>query len=179
MSVSLPSQSAARVCSQILENMEGPPSRTVRKFLSSGGKVWEQDPNYDYNAFRKEFYFFYGSLMDLSTLAKVLQLLFRPNLYPSQIVGYSCKLWGPYPALVDGPPGAIVYGMAYEVQSSEEADRLQAYETDHYIPRACTIKLQNGMKVGGKVFMWNVDKSLLKEGVFDLKDWQMKNLEES
>lgn len=129
-------------------------------------------------SFEKEFYFFYGTLMDPATLAKVLQLPFRPELYPAKIVGYSCKLWGPYPAMVDGPPRAIAYGMTYEVQSSEEADRLQAYETHNYRPRGCTIELQNGKEVGGKVFMWRADKSLLKGGVFDLKDWQMMSLEE-
>ncbi len=158
--------------------MEVPQSLMARKFLYSGGKAWEEDPNYGYNAFRKEYYFFYGTLMDPTTLAKVLQVPTRPHLYPAKIVGYSCKLWGPYPALVDEPPGAIVYGMAYEVQSSDEADRLQTYETDNYRPKGCTIKLQDGREVGGKVFKWRADKSLLKEGAFDLKDWQMKNLEE-
>ena len=151
----------------------------ARKFLHGNGEAWEQNPNYDYNAFRKEYYFFYGTLMGPITLAKVLQLSARPQLYPAKIVGYSCKLWGPYPALVDGPPGAIVYGMAYEVQSSEEADRLQAYETDNYRPRGCRIKFQDGREFSGRVFRWSADSSILKEGVFDLKDWQMKNLESS
>ena len=77
------------------------------------------------------------------------------------------------------PPGSIVYGMAYEVQSSEEADRLQAYETDNYSPSGCTIKFHDGTEVGGKVFRLDASESELKEGVFDLKDRQMKNLEES
>lgn len=150
-----------------------------RKSLCSRGKGWEQNPDYHYGAFRKEYYFFYGTLMDSATLAKVLQLPLRPMLYPAKIVGYSCKLWGPYPALVDGPTGAIVDGMAYEAQSSEEADRLQVYESDNYEPRGCMIKLQDGRKVGGKVFKWSENKALLKEGSFDLKDWQLRNIEES
>lgn len=72
-----------------------------------------------------------------------------------------------------------MHGMAYEVQSSEEADRLQVYETDNYGPWACMIKLRDGRNVGGKVFKWRVDKALLKEGSFDLKDWQMRDLDES
>lgn len=151
----------------------------ARKFQYSEGKAWEQNPDYDYNAFQKEYYFFYGTLMDPSTLARVLQLPSRPQLYPAKIVGFSCKLWGPYPAVVDGPTGAIVHGMAYEVQSVEEADRLQAYETDNYAPMGCMIKLQDGRKVGGKVFKWMADKALLRGGSYDLKDWQMRNLEES
>lgn len=150
-----------------------------RKFLCSRGKGWEQNPDHDYDAFRKEYYFFYGTLMDSSTLARVLQLPSRPMLYPAKIVGYSCKLWGPYPALEDGPTGAIVDCMAYEVQSSKEADRLQMYESDNYEPRGCMIKIQDARKVGGKVFKWSENKALLKEGKFDLKDWQMKNFEES
>lgn len=151
----------------------------ARKFQYGGGNAWEQTPDYDYSAFRREYYFFYGTLMDPSTLARVLQLPARPQLYPAKIVGYSCKLWGPYPAVMDGPTGAIVHGMAYEVQSSEEADRLQVYETDNYVPRGCMIKLQDGRNIGGKIFKWRADKALLKEGSFDLKDWQMRNLEES
>lgn len=102
--------------SQVSGNME-PPSLMVRKFLSSGGKGWEPDPYYDYDAFRKEFYFFYGTLMDPKTLAEALRLPMRPKIFPAKIIGYSCKLWGPYPALVDMPAGAIVHGVAYEVQS--------------------------------------------------------------
>lgn len=149
----------------------------ARKFLNSGGQAWEPDPTYDYNAFRKEFYFFYGTLMDPKTLAEVLRLPSRPTCYPANIIGYSCKLWGPYPALVDNPPGAIIHGMAYEVQSPEEVNYLQAYETDNYKPRGCLIEFEDGKEVAGKVFKWNADKSLLKEGVFDLKDWQMEKLD--
>lgn len=96
----------------------------ARKFQHTGGRSWEQNPDYHYNAFRKEYYLFYGSLMDPPTLARVLQLPSRPQLYPAKIEGYSCKLWGPYLAVVDRPTGAIVHGMAYEVQSFEEAGRL-------------------------------------------------------
>ena len=148
----------------------------ARKFLHSGGKAWKQDPNYDYHAFRKEFYFFYGTLMDPTTLAEVLQLPARPETYPAKIVGYSCKLWGPYPALVD-KPRVTVYGVAYEVQSSEDAERLKAYETDSYTLSRCIIKFQDGREITGNVFKWGGDKALLKEGVFDLKDWQMEKLE--
>lgn len=54
---------------------------------------------------------------------------------------------------------------------------LQAYETDNYKPRGCFIYFEDGRKVAGNVFKWNADKSLLKEGVFDLKDWQMEKLD--
>jgi gamma-glutamylcyclotransferase (GGCT)/AIG2-like uncharacterized protein YtfP len=147
----------------------------IRKFMS--GKVFEGDPNFDYEAFRREPYFFYGTLMDPSTLAEVLHLDYRPQLKAAKLVGYSCKLWGPYPALVDGPPGAIVRGVTYEVESPEEKKRLEEYETDQYRTSACLIEFETGEQILGRVFKWNGDNSLLREGSFDLKDWQMKRLE--
>src|SRR5438034_340656 len=86
----------------------------------------------DADTFHKELYFFYGSLMDPSTLAQVLGLQHRPELIPAKIVGYRYKLWGRYPALQDGPPDAEVRGMAYEVQSPADKKRLEWYETCHY-----------------------------------------------
>jgi gamma-glutamylcyclotransferase (GGCT)/AIG2-like uncharacterized protein YtfP len=156
--------------------MEKRPPLMVRKFLLNQGRAWEDDPNVGYNAFHKELYFFYGSLMDPSTLAHVLKLRARPQLLPSKITGYSCMLWGQYPALLDGPPGAVVYGIAYEVQTPSEKERLQIYETSHYKERSCLIELQDGRKVLGRTFLWNADRALLREGTFDLKDWQMNKL---
>lgn len=72
--------------------MKQPLSLMARKFQNSGGKGWVQNPDYDYYAFRKEYYFLYGTLMDPSTLARVLQLPSRPLLYPAKIVGYGGKL---------------------------------------------------------------------------------------
>ena len=91
--------------------------------------------------------------MDPKTLAQVLRLPFRLTTQPAKIVGYSCKLWGPYPALVDNPPGAIVHGVAYEVQSSEEVGYLQAYEADSYRHRGCLIEFGDGREVAGKAFI--------------------------
>ena len=109
----------------------------ARKFLHDEGRAWAPNPTHDYHAFRKTFYFFYGTLMDPDDLAKILQLPGRPESSPAKISGYSCKLWGPYPALVDNLPGAIVHGVAYEVQSPVEAERLQAYETENYSSSDC------------------------------------------
>jgi gamma-glutamylcyclotransferase (GGCT)/AIG2-like uncharacterized protein YtfP len=156
--------------------MQKHPSLMARKFLQSQGRAWEGDPNVDYYAFRKELYFFYGSLMDPSTLAHVLELRDRPQLLPSKIIGYSYMLWGQYPALLDGPAGAPVYGMAYEVQTQSEKERLEFYETSHYRKGYCLIRLQDGRQVIGRTFLWNADTALLKERTFDLKDWQMNKL---
>ncbi len=157
--------------------MEQRLSPMARKFLHAQGRAWEPDPNVNYGPPDKELYFFYGSLMDPSMLAKVLQLRDPPELLPAKVIGYCIKLWGPYPALLDGPTGSAVYGMAYEVQSPSDKKRLADYETNHYKVRSCRIHLQDGSIVLGRTFMWNADKALLKEGTFDLKDWQMSRLE--
>ena len=153
-----------------------PPSLMVRKFLM-GGEPWKPDPNFDYDAFRKELYFFYGTLMDPSTIAEVLDLKEPPVLRPAKITGYKCMLWGPYPALIDAP-GKDVHGVVYEVQSPKEKRCLQEYETDHYREARCLIKLEGDTKEIGRTFKWNEDFSLLREGSFDLKDWLLEKREQ-
>jgi gamma-glutamylcyclotransferase (GGCT)/AIG2-like uncharacterized protein YtfP len=157
------------------------PSRMAQKFKEAAEQGWEPDAIIAPEPFRAEYYFFYGTLMDPKTLARVLKLRHSPELVPARITGYSCKLWGPYPALVDGPCGNNVHGMAYMVQSPAEQQHLEIYETHHYKDRACMIKLKDGKNgekvVLGRTFVWNEDKSKLKEGIFDLQDWQKKNSE--
>lgn len=115
--------------------------------------------------------------MDAQTLAKVLKLDKLPLLVPAKISGYHCKLWGKYPALVGDEPGEPVYGMAYEVQSPEEDELLQAYETDRYLKIGCIVEFEDGTEVIGNTFKWRGDKTELKEGDFNLKDWKMNMLE--
>ena len=43
--------------------------------------------------------------------------------------------------------------------------------------KGCMIKLADGRELGGKTFFWNAGKELMKEGNFDLKDWQIEQLE--
>lgn len=66
-------------------------------------------------------YFFYGTLMDRYVLAKVLKKPERVELQPARLVGWSYKMWGEYPALlqvqVAGSTTDIVCGVAYEVQT--------------------------------------------------------------
>ena len=66
---------------------------TPSKFLNSGGKTWEPDPNHDYSVFRKEFYFFYGTLVDTKTLTEMLSR--KDHWLQLQALGLL------YPALVD------------------------------------------------------------------------------
>ncbi len=115
--------------------------------------------------------------MDPVTLRKVLNLKARPKLQPATITGYHCKLWGAYPVLLDGPCGAKVNGVVFEVQSAEEVKLLQQYETNRYKKVSCHIHLEDGSKIRGQTFLWHTSLEELHEGVFDLKDFQMKSLE--
>jgi hypothetical protein len=81
-------------------------------------------------------------------------------------------MWGPYPALLDGPPGNVVKGMGYEVEGGEDKDKLAAYETTIYREQKCLIQFREDTVIG-TTFMWAGDMDELKEGSFDLKDWQM------
>lgn len=126
---------------------------------------------------RKELYFFYGSLTDPTQLQRVLGLTERPrDLKPAEIVGYHIKMWGPYPALLDGPPRNVVKGMAYEVEGWGNKDKLAHYETNNYKEHRCIIRLQGGGRISGTTFEWSEDVDDLKDGSFDLNDWQMAHL---
>jgi gamma-glutamylcyclotransferase (GGCT)/AIG2-like uncharacterized protein YtfP len=125
--------------------------------------------------FQVEYYFFYGTLMDRAVLARILQQHHRPEIYPASIKGWQCKMSGEYPALVLGSD--YVRGMAYEVRSPRERDRLTLYETDAYKLQNCLIEFEHGRSVQGKTFVWNGDTGLLRQGTFDLKDWLLKQKE--
>jgi gamma-glutamylcyclotransferase (GGCT)/AIG2-like uncharacterized protein YtfP len=149
-------------------------ARKFREFEEVGAPaasfVWDK-------SFHKSFYFFYGTLMDRRTLAKVLGVKDSlSTVRACRITGYHCKLWGAYPALLDGPPDAAVHGVAYEVQRESEAAKLKAYEGENYAEAECRIEFQDGSRVLGTTFKWKGDSSVLREGTFDLKDWQMREL---
>lgn len=92
------------------------------------------------------------------------------------MVGYETRLWGAYPALIDGPTGQAVKGAACEIRSQKHVDRLIAYETDKYSIRSCLIDLLDvgvGRKetVQGCVFMWAGELDELQEGKFSLREY--------
>lgn len=65
-----------------------------------------------------------------------------PIIIPASIIGYSYKLWGTYPAIVEGPPENVMRGVAYEVQPESEITtaRLVYYQTDVlYTVHACLL----------------------------------------
>jgi gamma-glutamylcyclotransferase (GGCT)/AIG2-like uncharacterized protein YtfP len=119
-------------------------------------------------------YFFYGTLSDPAFLSEVLNLSEKPTLRPAMLMGYTVKLWGPYPALVDGPTGATVEGMVYEVGSEKHGERLAEYETSAYTTAPCRIRFTDGEKpeeVSGTTFKYAGNPLDIDEGQFDLKLW--------
>lgn len=131
----------------------------------------------DVFAARTGYYFFYGTLQDPRVIADILGLQEPPLVQPAQMVGYHLRLWGPFPALLDGPPGNVVKGVAYDVKKREHAERLAEYETDAYIADPAYVDLlDKGGKViervRGSTFAFVGDRQELSDGVFDLGAWQ-------
>lgn len=132
--------------------------------------------------FKKRYCFLYGTSKDSARLAEVLQHKTDdqpPKLRPAKLVGYHIKLWGQYPALLDGPPGNEVFGAAYEIQSPMEVVWLRAYETRKYAHRPCLIQLlddaeEGDKEVKGNTFMWNGQPDELTEGEFSLEEWKQR-----
>lgn len=131
-------------------------------------------------------YFVYGSLMDPSTLQSVLQTIFPPTLRPATLTGYHIKMWGSYPALLPSSPSSSVNGMVFESSAFEHAkqiqQRLEEYEGPNYKLEECIVEVQGRgdegvRRVRARVFGWIGGEEELKEGVFDLKDYQMRRLE--
>lgn len=106
-------------------------------------------------------------------LREILGLQSEPNLRPAYILGYACKLWGQYPALVYSP-GLTVEGLVYHVQTVEHGEKLAAYETKNYKARRCRIHYldnEDPQEDLGYTFMFAGDERDLSEEEFDLKVW--------
>ena len=89
-------------------------------------------------------------------LAEILKLELEPILRPANVVGYVCKLWGQYPAIIDGEMDATVTGVAYTVETVEDARKLAAHEAKNYQTKACMINYTDGKQPGtqhGRLFM--------------------------
>lgn len=121
-------------------------------------------------------YFVYGTLTDRSLLREILGLKVEPELRSAYMVGYKCKLWGEYPALLDAT-GLKVEGLVYHVQMVEHGEKLAEYETSNYNADPCHIRYTDGQKPEddyGHTFKFVGDEKDLSEGVFDLKAWLKK-----
>lgn len=129
------------------------------------------------DAFQEEYFFFYGTLMDHSVLARVLGHSNRLDLRPARITGWRCMMWDDYPALVRSFSDDIVTGMASRVCSLRERERLVQYETAAYRVQECTMYFEDGTCTSGKTFVWDGEVEVLREGVFDLRNWLLKEKE--
>ncbi|KIA75901.1 hypothetical protein HK57_00306 [Aspergillus ustus] len=118
-------------------------------------------------------YFFYGTLSDPAMLRDVLGLETKPQLRPATLIGYECKLWGQYPAILDALE-KVVHGAVWHVETKEHAERLAEYETDNYQAQPCRIDYTDGnepVENYGYVFKFAGDVRDLSEGTFDLATW--------
>lgn len=133
--------------------------------------------------FHKTSYFFYGTLKETAILSQVLDIeVVTTALQPAYIIGYSCELWGPYKALVDGPRDAIVEGLAYEVETEADAKKLAHYETSAYEVVPCRIRFgfasddHESKTIFGSTFAYAGDPQALREKRWDRKLW-LKGME--
>lgn len=122
-------------------------------------------------AYVPERFFFYGSLTDHLQLQEVLGLPSRPSLTPARVKSYKIKLWGQYPALVDGADDSYVDGMVYVVETEQHLQMLKDYETEVYSVKDVQIEM-GGETILGKTFGWGVDPSELREGTWSLEEWK-------
>ncbi|PWY82929.1 hypothetical protein BO70DRAFT_314333 [Aspergillus heteromorphus CBS 117.55] len=106
-------------------------------------------------------------------LTEILFLDEKPILRPAYMIGYECKLWGQYPALLDAP-GSIVRGVAYHVHTVENGEKLAAYETDNYRIEPCLINYTDNHESEedlGYTFKFAGNPNDLSDGIFDLGVW--------
>jgi hypothetical protein len=153
----------------------GPSSLTTQTLQSDPTQAPKDSaPN---GPFLPGYFFFYGPLMDPSTLAQVLQLPEAPDLRPARVIGYSVKMYGMYPALLWGPPENAVYGVACEILSLEQFDRVCGFEYGKFEASPCYIEFVGGdgeseEPIKGETFLWQGDHGELRDGGFDLEGWR-------
>ncbi|KAL4889108.1 hypothetical protein BDV59DRAFT_121998 [Aspergillus ambiguus] len=123
-------------------------------------------------------FFLYDSLMDPSILARVLKRSELPKLYPATIYNYKTMLSWHYPALAPGSSEDVVRGFVCKINSEEEVNRLEAYETGLYYRSRFTARLDDGTQVRGGIFKWGGGQLCLREGRFNLQEFlQQQNHE--
>ncbi|KAL3440955.1 hypothetical protein BJX65DRAFT_314286 [Aspergillus insuetus] len=123
-------------------------------------------------------YFFYGTLSHPPLLRQILNLDGEPHLRPAKVFGCECKLWGPYPALMEtDDPTDVVHGYVYRVETEAHARRLAEYETGNYRAESCRVTYTDDTgtreeeEEEGYTFKFVGDREDLDEGRFDLDVW--------
>ncbi|KAK1222617.1 hypothetical protein PQX77_014530 [Marasmius sp. AFHP31] len=119
--------------------------------------------------------FFYGTLKLPHILQQVLSLKELPALYDATIRGYTVKMWGPYPALVNAADTEAtertVKGKAWILYEEGHLKRLEQYETENY--RLAKVDIDVRLKdapmkiISGYTFIWNSYPEELEDGSFD------------
>jgi hypothetical protein len=120
--------------------------------------------------------------MSPALVATILGLEEAPVMRPAKVHHFKLKMWGQYPALVNGTGDDQVQGIVSEVQVQEHAERLAKYETRAYEVAACKILFTDGEgeisgeTVNGFTFVSCFPPERLRErkGAFDLQDWLMR-----
>lgn len=124
----------------------------------------------------KALYFFYGTLMDPATLQRVTGLQTVPRMRPAHVVGYTTKLWGPFPVLLHGRRDDVVRGMACEIEGAGPKRRLEEYEGKDYDEWDLELRLDKPdgtwQVAPGLTFKWVGPKDELEDGTFSLSTWQ-------
>jgi hypothetical protein len=108
-------------------------------------------------------FFFYGSLTNPAILQEILQLPEPPMLNPPRVPSRKIMLWGQHPALVDAPFGSFVDDMGYVVETEDQTNKLEDYETTAYRLEGIRITIE-GKYFAGRTFMWAGDPEELEEG---------------
>lgn len=69
----------------------------------------------------------------------------------------------------------MVNEMAYELEGTEQKDKLAKYETERYRTRAILINVfGEEEKSPGATFVWNGKSDELDEGTFESKSWERR-----
>jgi hypothetical protein len=137
-------------------------------------EIWRPIPRSTINP-PKGTYLFYGSLQDPTNLQAILSTSSPPILRPAQVAGYKLQLWGTYLAAVEDAESSIT-GLAFEVETEEDAEKLARYETNSYDIKPCSIQItepdSSSRLVGGCLFVYCGNPADLQDGDFDLDTWR-------
>ncbi|KAI0533993.1 hypothetical protein GGR58DRAFT_83305 [Xylaria digitata] len=104
-------------------------------------------------------YFFCCNLAQPEILKEALKLKEDPVLRPASVIGYAAYQRGKNPVLIDGHHQlGEVYGVAYEIKSKEQEDRLAFYNSHSDGVRSQHITFHNAegnepKRILGKVFI--------------------------
>lgn len=113
--------------------------------------------------------------MDPATLQRVTRLAAAPRMRPAHVVGYTTKLWGPFPVLLHGLRDDVVRGVVCEIEGSGPKRRLEEFEGKDYDEWDLEVRLDKPdgtwEMANGVIFKWVGPRDELEEGTFNLSAW--------